>query len=101
MVIIFLINFFYITELKLLHLQSKISVRHAFAEGTNQNLKIQWETYFMLCFYCITISRITELLYRGKINISNIDIVIIHVGTNNISSCGYNHFLLWGFNTQT
>jgi hypothetical protein len=30
--------------------------------------------------------RITELLSRGKINISNIDIVIIHVGTNNISS---------------
>ena len=27
-----------------------------------------------------------ELLSRGKINISNIDIVIIHVGTNNISS---------------
>ena len=26
------------------------------------------------------------LLSRGKINISNIDIVIIHVGTNNISS---------------
>jgi hypothetical protein len=33
-----------------------------------------------------TIGRITELLFRGKINISNIDIVIIHVGTNNISS---------------
>ena len=33
-----------------------------------------------------TIGRITELLSRGKINISNIDIVIIHVGTNNISS---------------
>ena len=29
-----------------------------------------------------TIGRITELLSRGKINISNIDIVIIHVGTN-------------------
>ena len=48
-----------------------------------------------------TIGRITKLLSRGKINISNIDIFIIHVGTNNISSCGYNHFLLWGFNTQT
>jgi hypothetical protein len=33
-----------------------------------------------------TIGRITELLSRGKINISNIDIVIIHVGTTNISS---------------
>jgi hypothetical protein len=31
-----------------------------------------------------TIGRITELLSRGKINISNIDIVVIHVGTNNI-----------------
>jgi hypothetical protein len=28
-----------------------------------------------------TIGRITELLSRGKINISNIDIIIIHVGT--------------------
>ena len=53
MVINFFIKFsyfFFITELKLLHLQSKISVRHAFAEGTNQNLKIQWVTYFMFCF---------------------------------------------------
>ena len=33
-----------------------------------------------------TIGRITELLSRGKINISNIDIVIIYVGTDNISS---------------
>lgn len=47
----FLYLIFLFTELKLLHLQSKISVRHAFAEGTNQNLKIQWETYFMFCFY--------------------------------------------------
>jgi hypothetical protein len=37
-------------------------------------------------FLGATIGRITELLSRGKINISNIDIVIIHVGTNNISS---------------
>jgi hypothetical protein len=36
-----------------------------------------------------TIGRITELLSRGKINISNIDIVIIQVGTNNISSAQY------------
>ena len=47
----FILIFFFITELKLLHLQSKISVRHAFAQGTTQNLKIQWETYFMFCFY--------------------------------------------------
>ena len=33
-----------------------------------------------------TIGRITKLISRGKINISNIDIVIIHVGTNNSSS---------------
>jgi hypothetical protein len=46
-----LLIFFFITELKLLHLQSKISVRHVYAEGTNQNLKIQWETYIMFCFY--------------------------------------------------
>jgi hypothetical protein len=50
MVTNFFMIFFFITELKLLYLQSKISVRHAFAEGTNQNLKIQWETYFMFCF---------------------------------------------------
>lgn len=37
-------------------------------------------------FQGATIGRITELLSRGKMNISNIDIVIIHVGTNNISS---------------
>jgi hypothetical protein len=33
-----------------------------------------------------TIGRITKVLSRGKINISNIDIIIIHVGTNNSSS---------------
>ena len=51
MVTNFFMNFFFIAELKLLHLQSKISVRHAFAECTNQNLNIQWETYFKFCFY--------------------------------------------------
>jgi hypothetical protein len=33
-----------------------------------------------------TIGSITELFSRGKINISNIDIVIIHVGTNNTNN---------------
>jgi hypothetical protein len=43
----------------------------------------------LILFTVATIGRITELLSRGKINISNIDIVIIQVGTNNISSAQY------------
>lgn len=37
--------------MKKLRLQSKESARHAFADSTYKNLKIQLETYFLFCFY--------------------------------------------------
>jgi hypothetical protein len=44
-----------------------------------ENLKYDFSSFQRQQF-----GKITELLSRGKIYISNIDIVIINVGTNNI-----------------
>ena len=38
-------------QLSVLKTDLKNSRRQAFAEGTNKNLKIQWETFLLFCFY--------------------------------------------------
>lgn len=39
------------TELQVLNIQRKESLRSAYAEGTKKNMKTQWKSFFLFCFY--------------------------------------------------
>ena len=39
------------SDLQMLKLQAKESVRSAHAEGTRRNMMIQWKAFFLFCLY--------------------------------------------------
>lgn len=88
------------TQLNTLKTELKSSRRQAYADSTNKNLKIQWETYMLFCFYfnltylpvsTNTLSLFAQFLSRSFKSIQSIK--------NYISGVKTMHYLL-GFSTS-